>query len=208
MGDNLIRLRNLLPDDDILPSAELTSLFLNILHNNTVTALFQPIVDFNKQSILGYESLIRGPSDSPLHNPMMLFDVARREGRLTDLDLLCRRTGIKGFKEKRLSGKLFLNTTPQGLFEPGYKTGLTLEFLQEIGLHPEHVVIELTEQYPMNDLRIMGKALSHYRDMGFEIAIDDLGAGYSGLRRWSELRPEYVKIDRHFIQNIHSDSVK
>ncbi|MDO8273603.1 MAG: hypothetical protein Q7U82_17040, partial [Gammaproteobacteria bacterium] len=81
MGDNLIRLRNLLPDDDILPSAELTSLFLNILHNNTVTALFQPIVDFNKQSILGYESLIRGPSDSPLHNPMMLFDVARREGR-------------------------------------------------------------------------------------------------------------------------------
>lgn len=208
MGDNLIRLRNLLPDDDILPSAELTSLFLNILHNNTVTALFQPIVDFNKQSILGYESLIRGPSDSPLHNPMMLFDVARREGRLTDLDLLCRRTGIKGFKEKRLSGKLFLNTTPQGLFEPGYKTGLTLEFLQEIGLRPEHVVIELTEQYPMNDLRIMGKALSHYRDMGFEIAIDDLGAGYSGLRRWSELRPEYVKIDRHFIQNIHSDSVK
>lgn len=208
MGDNLIRLRNLLPDDDILPSAELTSLFLNILQNNTVTALFQPIVDFNKQSILGYESLIRGPSDSPLHNPMMLFDVARREGRLTDLDLLCRRTGIKGFKEKRLSGKLFLNTTPQGLFEPGYKTGLTLEFLQEIGLRPEHVVIELTEQYPMNDLRIMGKALSHYRDMGFEIAIDDLGAGYSGLRRWSELRPEYVKIDRHFIQNIHSDSVK
>lgn len=208
MGDNLVRLRNLLPDDNILPSAELTSLFLDILQSNSVTALFQPIIDFNKQSIFGYESLIRGPSDSPLHNPMMLFDVARREGKLTDLDLLCRRTGIKGFKDKRLSGKLFLNTTPQGLLEPGYKTGLTLEFLQEIGLRPEHVVIELTEQYPMNDLRIMGKALSHYREMGFEIAIDDLGAGYSGLRRWSELRPEYVKIDRHFIQNIHSDSVK
>lgn len=208
MGNNLVRLRNLLHEDNILPSTELTSLFLDILHSNSVTALFQPIIDFSKQSIFGYESLIRGPSDSPLHNPMMLFDIARREGRLTDLDLLCRRTGIKGFKDKHLSGKLFLNTTPQGLLEPGYKTGLTLEFLQEIGLRPEHVVIELTEQYPMNDLRVMGKALSHYRDMGFEIAIDDLGAGYSGLLRWSELRPEYVKIDRHFIQNIHSDSVK
>jgi diguanylate cyclase (GGDEF)-like protein len=208
MGDNLARSLSLLADESALSSAELTPLFLDILQNNSVNALFQPIIDFNKQSIFGYESLIRGPSDSPLHNPMMLFDVARREGRLTDLDLLCRRTGIKGFKEKRLSGKLFLNTTPQGLLEPGHKTGLTLEFLQEIGLRPEHVVIELTEQYPMNDLRVMGKALSHYREMGFEIAIDDLGAGYSGLRRWSELRPEYVKIDRHFIQSIHSDSVK
>ncbi|MES3008364.1 MAG: bifunctional diguanylate cyclase/phosphodiesterase [Pseudomonadota bacterium] len=207
MGDNIVRLLNLAVDDSV-SSLEFGSLFLDILSHNSVTALFQPIVDFNKQTIFGYESLIRGPSDSPLHNPMMLFDVARREGRLTDLDLLCRRAGIKGFKEKRLSGKLFLNTTPQGLLEPGYKTGLTLEFLHEIGLRPEHVVIELTEQYPMNDLRVMSKALGHYRDMGFEIAIDDLGAGYSGLRRWSELRPEYVKIDRHFIQNIHSDPVK
>lgn len=138
----------------------------------------------------------------------MLFDVARREGRLTDLDLLCRRAGINSFKEKRLAGKLFLNTTPQELLEPGYKTGLTLDFLHEIGLRPERVVLELTEQYPMSDFRVMSKALEHYRAMGFEIAIDDLGAGYFGLRRWSELRPEYVKIDRHFIQNIHTDNVK
>jgi len=48
----------------------------------------------------------------------------------------------------------------------------------------------------------------HYRNMGFEIALDDLGAGYSGLRLWSELLPEYVKIDSHFINDINNDPVK
>lgn len=44
--------------------------------------------------------------------------------------------------------------------------------------------------------------------MGFSIAIDDLGAGYAGLRTWSELKPEFVKLDRHFMQNIHNDPQK
>jgi EAL domain-containing protein (putative c-di-GMP-specific phosphodiesterase class I) len=44
--------------------------------------------------------------------------------------------------------------------------------------------------------------------MGFSIALDDLGAGYSSLRLWSELRPDYVKIDRHFIDGIHQDPLK
>lgn len=47
-----------------------------------------------------------------------------------------------------------------------------------------------------------------YRGMGFQIAIDDLGEGFSTLRLWSELRPEYVKIDKHFIQGINLDPVK
>jgi len=208
MSENILRLR---PSDRMAPadySEELRLNFFEILENSRVSALYQPIVDFKRQSIFGYESLIRGPSDSPLHSPVMLFDAARREGRLTDLDLLCRKTGIRGFKERRLGGKLFLNATPQGLMEPQHRSGLTLEFLHEIGLTPDNVVIEITEQYPLSDFTFMDHALTHYRKMGFEIALDDLGAGHSGLRRWSELRPEYVKIDRHFIQNIHEDSIK
>ena len=137
-----------------------------------------------------------------------MFDAAKTLGKVTELDLLCRQAGIKSFEQHKLDGKLFLNTTPQGLLDPNHRTGLTLEYLNTLGVDPKNVVIELTEQYPMTDFSVMGKALAHYRSMGFEIAIDDLGAGYSGLRRWSELRPEYVKIDRHFIQNIHCESVK
>lgn len=208
MADNIIRL--VLPSsiDEENTNFEINQEFARILENEKLNAIYQPIVDYNQHTILGYESLIRGPSDSALHNPVMLFDVARRTESLTELDLLCKRTGIHGFKAKRLPGKLFLNTTPQGLLEPGHRTGLTLEYLHELGLKPENVVIELTEQYQMTDSRVLSNALEHYRRMGFEIAIDDLGAGYSGLTRWAELRPEYVKIDRHFIQNIHTDTVK
>ena len=208
MSNNTVRLFHSVFEEKDSSTSELSEELASILSTNALSALFQPIVDFQSQSIMGYESLIRGPSDSALHNPVMLFDIARREGALPELDLLCKRTGINEFKAKRLAGKLFLNTTPQGLFEPDHRTGLTLEYLLKIGLRPEHVVIELTEQYPMTDFSVVGRALEHYRKMGFEIAIDDLGAGYSGLTRWAELRPEYVKIDRHFIENIHSDSVK
>ncbi|WP_413700376.1 GGDEF domain-containing protein [Psychromonas sp. KJ10-10] len=54
----------------------------------------------------------------------------------------------------------------------------------------------------------MREALKHYKEMGFQIAMDDLGSGYSGLRMWYELRPDYVKIDRYFMCNLGADKVK
>lgn len=208
MGNSIVRLTPSLQTDELARNDELRQELFQILASNTLTSVFQPIVEFHKGTVLGYESLVRGPSNSPLQNPAMLFETARKVFALTELDIACKWTGIRNFNAKRLSGKLFLNTTPQGLLEPGHQNGLTIELLQEVGLSPENVVIELTEQYPMTDFDIMRNALDHYRKMGFEIAIDDLGAGYSGLTRWVELRPDYVKIDRHFIADIHSDTIK
>ena len=182
--------------------------FYDILENKSLTPFYQPVVDMNRRSIHGYESLIRGPSDSLYHSPVTLFDIANRTGRLLELDLLCREIGISGFQEKKLPGKLFLNATPESLLEPGHRSGLTLEILLKAGIKPHNVIIEMTEQYPMENFDVMRRAVEHYKSMGFEIAIDDLGAGYSGLRRWSEFRPDYVKIDKHFVQGIHEDQVK
>lgn len=179
-----------------------------ILRLGSLTPLFQPIVSLQHQQIYGYEALIRGPSASPLHSPINLFNTANRHGRLAELDLLCRETVIRRYGELGLSGKLFINTSPAALLQDDYPHGLTLQFLQEAGLSPEQVVIELTEQYPIDDYDLMRKATRHYREMGFSIAIDDLGAGYSGLRTWSELKPDFVKLDRHFLQNIHEDRQK
>ena len=179
-----------------------------ILRLGSLTPLFQPIVSLQHQQIFGYEALIRGPSASPLHSPINLFNTANRHGRLADLDLLCRETVIRRYGELGLTGKLFINTSPAALLQNDYPHGLTLQFLQEAGLSPEQVVIELTEQYPIDDYDLMRKATRHYREMGFSIAIDDLGAGYSGLRTWSELKPDFVKLDRHFLQNIHEDRQK
>lgn len=180
----------------------------DILATAALTPIFQPIVSLKNQQIYGYEALIRGPSDSVLHSPINLFDAASRHGRLAELDLLCREIAITRFGELRLDAKLFINTIPAALLQPDYPHGLTARFLKKANIPAEKVVIELTEQYPIDDYALMREATAHYREMGFSIAIDDLGAGYSGLRTWSELRPDYVKLDRHFMQNIHEDHQK
>lgn len=179
-----------------------------VLERQRLSVLFQPVADFGAQKIKGYEALIRGPSDSSLHSPLTLFDAANRQGRLLDLELLCREICIRQFRKLDLPGKLFLNVVPDSLLQAGHRSGYTLELLERYGLSPERVVIELTEHYPMDEYDVMREATHHFKSMGFEIAIDDLGAGYAGLRMWSELDPDYVKIDRHFIQDIHEDPVK
>ncbi len=179
-----------------------------ILAVGAISTLFQPIVSLKDNTIYGYEALSRGPSDSPLHSPITLFDAASRHGRIAELDLLCRELAIKQYSRLNLPAKLFLNTIPAVLLQADYQHDLTRKFLKQAGMSPNQVVIELTEQYPIDDYRLMRDATAHYRAMGFSIALDDLGAGYSGLRTWAELKPNFVKLDRHFIQNIHEDRTK
>lgn len=182
--------------------------FLDILAHRKLNALFQPIISMNAGEIVGFEGLIRGPSDSPLHSPINLFKAAELSGCLDTLEHICREVVISSFMTQELSGELFLNVSPECLLQPQFKKGETLAFLKKKGLDPERVVIELTESRPVYDYKLLGEAVKHYRSMGFRIAIDDLGEGFSSLRLWSELRPEFVKLDMHFIQGINQDPVK
>ncbi|QIH10072.1 MULTISPECIES: bifunctional diguanylate cyclase/phosphodiesterase [unclassified Pseudomonas] len=190
-----------------MTTTEQLSALSSILAQSGLHSLFQPIISLSERRILGYEALSRGPSNSPLHSPVALFAVARQAGRLSELEIACRQSACKRFSEQVLPGKLFLNVSPESLLEAAHQPGRTLQLLQDFGIPPSQVVIELTEQTPIDDFQLLQNALHHYRDMGFSIALDDLGAGYSSLRLWSELRPDYVKIDRHFIDGIHQDAL-
>ncbi|MGE8415234.1 MAG: bifunctional diguanylate cyclase/phosphodiesterase [Pseudomonas sp.] len=191
-----------------MTTTEQLSALSSILAQSGLHSLFQPIICLSERRILGYEALSRGPSNSPLHSPVTLFAVARQAERLSELEIACRHSACKRFSEQLLPGKLFLNVSPESLLEAAHQPGRTLQLLQDFGIPPSQVVIELTEQTPIDDFQLLQNALHHYRDMGFSIALDDLGAGYSSLRLWSELRPDYVKIDRHFIDGIHQDALK
>lgn len=180
----------------------------DILTRANLTAMFQPIAALGRQELYGYEGLIRGPSDSPLHSPINLFAAAERYGRTNELDYLCRSTLIKQFAHLQLPGRLFLNINPSILMSPDFKKGLTTRFLASCGLDPNRVVIEITETQPIEEYHLIRKAIEHYRKEGFVIAIDDLGAGYAGLKLWSEMQPDFVKIDRHFISDVDTDKVK
>ena len=191
-----------------MTTTEQLSALSSILAQSGLHSLFQPIICLSERRILGYEALSRGPSNSPLHSPVALFAVARQAGRLSELEIACRQIACRRFNEQKLPGKLFLNVSPESLLEAAHQPGRTLQLLQDFGIAPNQVVIELTEQTPTDDFQLLHTALHHYRAMGFSIALDDLGAGYSSLRLWSELRPDYVKIDRHFIDGIHQDALK
>lgn len=180
----------------------------DILAQVRLLPVFQPIVDIGKQVIHGYEALIRGLADSPLQSPRDLFAAAIACGRLVELDLLCRQLAIERFAELKLPGKLFLNVMPHTIVEHDFRGGLTLGFLETAGLSPQRVVIELTEHEPIDDYGPVCEAVAHYRAMGFQVALDDLGAGYASLRHWSEIRPDFVKLDRHFVSGIDRCSAK
>lgn len=187
---------------------ELDSELDYILRYRVLQTLYQPVIDSHDGRVFGYEALTRGPSNSPLHAPLPLIRAATKQGRLFELDLVCRELAIRRFQELGLPGCLFLNVSPLSLVEPTFRPGETLRLVNEVGLAPQRVVIELTEQQPLEDYAVLKAAVAHYTEAGFQIAIDDLGAGYAGLRLWSELRPAYVKIDHHFTENIGGDAVK
>jgi diguanylate cyclase (GGDEF)-like protein len=191
-----------------MTTTEQLSALSSILTQSGLHSLFQPIISLSERRIVGFEALSRGPSNSPLHSPIALFAVARQAGRLNELEIACRESACRRFHEQQLPGKLFLNVSPESLLEAAHQPGRTLQLLKDFGIPPSQVVIELTEQTPIDDFQLLQNALNHYRAMGFSIALDDLGAGYSSLRLWSELRPDYVKIDRHFIDGIHQDALK
>jgi len=183
-------------------------LLSEVIRQECLYPVFQPIVDLNTGECLGHEALIRGPSGTPLHAPYRLFNAAIRHHLLHRLELLCRRRSIECFAAQAIGGKLFLNVSASLLSTPDYQHGFTVELLQTLGIPQEDIVIELSEQHPFDNHGLTRSAVDHYRQMGFRIAIDDLGSGYSGLRLWADLQPDYVKIDMHFVRDIDRDSVK
>lgn len=194
-------------DDTQSANADLTPLQDILLHRK-LTALFQPLLDLGSGEILGYEGLIRGPANSTLHSPANLFSAALQQNLSLELEMQCRLTVLETFVRLNLPGSLFLNVSPETLTHPSFKNGQTLAFMGELGLSPSRVIIEITENQPTYDFVAMRSALLHYRSMGFKIAIDDLGEGFSSLRLWSELRPEFIKIDMHFVQGVDTDPIK
>lgn len=181
---------------------------IRILETRSVNPVFQPILAFGTGEILAYEGLIRGPETSQLHTPTKLFDAATHAGFLTELNMLCARKVVRQFAKLGLKRQLFLNVTPQTVLEVSDDVQRITRFINDCGLDIAQVTIELTENQYISDRSIFREALMLFRGAGFRVALDDLGEGFSSLRLWSELQPDFVKIDMHFVQGVSEDAVK
>jgi len=189
-----------------LKQTGLGSELLDIVNNQKLQCVFQPIVDLKRKKVCAFEGLVRGPFNSALYHPLNLFKVAEEKSVLYEVDTFARMSTIKAFAEQAAQDEhlhLFLNISINAVMNPSHQKGLTLNALEAFGISPDRVVIEITELQPVDNFEAFIAAINYYRSIGFKVAIDDLGSGYNGLRIWSEVRPDFVKIDRHFVSDIH-----
>jgi EAL domain-containing protein (putative c-di-GMP-specific phosphodiesterase class I)/GGDEF domain-containing protein/CBS domain-containing protein len=168
---------------------------------------FQPIVNIHTGTVFGFEALVRGYERLGFDNIPMLFEYAFSREILHRLDLILRKIAVEKFMRLPADGShhLFFNIDPRLLESGDYTAGRGLSILSDHGLSPSRVCLELTEDEELvHDTNTLG-ILRRYRMQGYRLAIDDFGAGYSGLRHLYESQPDFVKIDRFFITGMDSD---
>jgi len=182
--------------------------FNRILREQRIYPVYQPIISLRDQAFFGFEALTRVEQGEAFDSPLPLFKFADEEGDHYTLDRIARSKAIEGSAIAGSVQKLFINVTARIMDDPHFTSGQTLVLLERCGLSPSNVVFEITERTSIDDFGAAKKLLDHYRSQGYRIAIDDVGAGYSSLQSIVELRPDYVKIDRSLVENIHLDEMK
>lgn len=183
----------------------------DIIENKKIKTVFQPIISLRDSSVLGYEALSRITDDNKYFSIEELFDFSIAENRTWDLEHLCRTTALKTAYEKLkppIDKKLFLNVNPNIMHDNKFRQGFTKEYLEKFKITPENIIFEITEKSAITNMSDFLLTVSHYKKQKYMIAIDDVGAGYSGLNLISDIKPHYIKIDMKLIRNIHLDNLK
>ncbi len=152
---------------EIINGSSIGEKLMDILNNSKITTLFQPIVSLKDGSIFGYEALSRGPENTVLENPSMLFDIARVHGKLWDLEFLCRIKALEKASMCNDSFHVFINVDPDIINDEKFKSGFTKEFLKKFEINPQNIVFEITEKNSIEDIDGFNKLISNYKDQGF-----------------------------------------
>lgn len=172
----------------------------SIIKDENIIVHFQPLISVKKRKVIGLEALCRGiDADSgEMIPPGMLFDDARREGMIIELDRLCRKKALEKYTEIHAVNTdilLFLNFDTSIIDMGVVGSGNLIKMVNELNINPSNVVIEIVES-KVNDVPALKEFIIRYKDYGFLIALDDVGAGHSNLDRISLVRPDILKIDR------------
>ncbi|WNG59681.1 EAL domain-containing protein [Archangium gephyra] len=183
---------------------------VDMLAEKRVTSHYQPIVNAqDTRQVYAYEALLRGlERDGSLVFPGKMLTLARDADLLFQLDLAARLSAVREAARLGLKVPIFINFTPTAIYDPAFCLRSTVAAISEVGMPPSNVVFEIIESDHTPDANHLKSLIAYYRQAGFRVALDDLGAGYSSLNLIHQLRPDIMKLDMELIRGIHQDSYK
>jgi len=179
-----------------------------ILDGKHIKPVYQPIVSLIDGQIFGYEALSRISDEKLGLNIQRIFEIADKTKKTWEIETLCREKALQKAVALDPRKKLFINVDPNVIHAEGFRNGFTMECLKEYKLNPSNVIFEVTERVAVTDNDAFLKAIEHYKNQNFSIAIDDVGAGFSGLNVIANVKPNYIKMDMNLIKNIDKDEIK
>ena len=163
---------------------------------------YHPIVGTHSHRTVGFEALLRSNEPS-LPHPGAVLDAAERLGQLDVLGRTVRDRTTRPFQKQARPELLFVNLHVTDLLDPHL-----LSQTSELSSLAAQVVLEITERSSLEKVPDVRARIAALREMGFRIAVDDLGAGYAGLTSFALLEPDFVKLDMSLIRGIDKNQTK
>ena len=185
--------------------AELSSAITAVIEANSLTPVYQPIVELTTGRVVAYEGLVRVPKESTFAHTGAMFDAAEIAGRVADLDRAALDVVLRGAHDLPEWVSLSVNISPRTLEAAEFNASTFLAILRRHGMAPGRITLELTERESIRDPDRLRAALTGVQDAGVRIAADDVGAGNAGLRLLSLFRFDVVKIDLSLVQRGSDD---
>jgi EAL domain-containing protein (putative c-di-GMP-specific phosphodiesterase class I) len=169
-----------------------------------IAMALQPIININTKSIFAQEALVRGKNGEPAGE---VFNKVNKEN-LYRFDQTCRVKAVELASKLAIDSYLSINFMPNAIYKPELCIRTTLAAAKKFGFPVERIIFEVTEAEKVIDNKHLKDIVDHYRSIGFLIAIDDFGAGYSGLNLLADVQTDIIKLDMALIRNIHNDKTR
>ena len=172
------------------------------LNENWLFSVFHPIVNARTGEVAGNEALLRAknPRDNQVLGAGQIINACEKLNLLHQLDQRARQCAIRAASENIPgSGKIFINFLPNTIYDPEICLRTTMEAANRFNLPMSRLVFEVVETEKIPDMAHLCKVLDYYRERGVGTAIDDMGAGFTGVDYITSLQPEFVKLDREFV---------
>lgn len=172
-----------------------------VLRNQALEMVYQPVTDLASGRVVGVEALARFPGEPP-RTPDVWFAEAERVGMGVDLQLLAVQHALAALDKLPPDVFLAVNLTPSLVLDPGRRL---LRMAEPV---LDRLVLELTEQTPVENYEVLIAAVSPFREEGARLAVDDTGAGYAGLQHLIALTPDIVKLDLSLTRGVDRDPAR